>query len=158
MGYFIVFKAMQYEVKSEIKAQIIEGIDPLKLVSITINKAEQRNIEWFDEGNEMLYNNKLYDIVRSTENKSSTTYYCISDTEETELIANFDNHINENLIANKALKNESLIKLLDKDIKLFFSNEKSIYTSLDSSFQFSFISIIYQGPQIQTILPPPKFG
>ena len=157
MGYFIVFKAMQYEIKTEIFDQINEGFDPKKLVCITINKSDISNIEWFDEGNEMLYNNKLYDIVRSTQNKTSTTYYCINDNKETVLIANLGNHINSSVQSNKSAKNQTANKIFDKEIKLFFLTEKSFPNNLQSTSKISFINVIYQRPQIKLNYPPPKF-
>ena len=123
---------MQCEIKTVIKTKISQGLNPDKLVTITINKNDLKNIEWFGEGNEMLYNNKRYDIVKSTENKTSTTYYCINDIEETELIANLENHIVSNVVANKPVKNESSKKIVDKVIK--YKLQKKMHSfGLDSS-------------------------
>ena len=150
---------MQYEIKTEIATEINEGIKPAELTIITIDKNDLKDAEWFYDGDEMVYHNNRFDILKSTENKNSFTFYCINDKKETELFTNLENHIDSNVTADKPNKNESSKKIIDHVIKLFFSKEKSIsFIDLTEGSKFNSILLIYKHPLLKTNLPPPKFA
>jgi len=158
VGYFIAFKAVQSEIKREAKTEISHDLINKKLTSITINKKKLVDIKWLESGKEMLYNNKLYDIVKTTETSSSITFYCINDTKEESLFANLEDHINTHIAANKPINSGNQKKVTDNVIKLYFPNEHSInFISSISAFQFFPANGTYLSTLIETDSPPPEF-
>jgi len=144
VGYYIAFKAVHYSVKKEIKSQIKSSLDITELTIITLNKKDLDKIEWKDDGEEMVYNDEMYDIVRSTETITSITYYCINDKKEKLLFANLEEHISIHIAADKPVKNPASKKLIDHVVKLYFEVDESFNSNiLKKSSAFSFINIIY---------------
>lgn len=125
VGYYIAFKAVQYNVKREIKSEVKRGLGANELTMITINKNDLSTVEWLENGKEMRYNGELFDIVRSAENSSSVNYYCINDKQEELLFANLDDHINRYIASDKPIKNNAAKKLVEHVVKLYFSSEES---------------------------------
>ena len=158
-GYYFVFKAAQYEVKSTIQNEIKSGqFNSSELEVVTIPKANLNEIEWLESGKEMRFNGQLYDIVNSKKNSESITFYCINDTKEKSLFSKLEDHINTHVISNNPLKNESSKKLLDTVVKLYFSNQISFSVFQNSSTINYFISnLIYTPALLETNSPPPEF-
>ncbi|MES2139220.1 MAG: hypothetical protein V4511_05900 [Bacteroidota bacterium] len=160
MGYFIAFKAVHYQIKKEIKAEIKRKVNPAELTVIVINRQQINQIDWYETGKEMYHDGKLYDIVRNTENDTSIIYYCINDKQEEELFAHLDEHINAHIAANKPLKNKSTKKLADNIVKLYFSNKSShsfnSYTHITE--QFPGACFTYLSPTLKINPPPPEFS
>lgn len=156
-GYFIAFKAVEYQVKDEIESQIKSGLTIEQLTSITIDKKDIGTIEWEESGKEMVYRNERYDIVKTTETATSITYVCINDKKEETLFANLDEHVNTH-VANAPLKNSNQKKLADQVIKLYFSSEQLIaFHTTQLSSTFFLTSINYTPVLIETNSPPPEF-
>ncbi len=157
-GYFIVFKSVQYQIKKEIKAEIKKKINPNELTTIVIDKKQVNKIDWLEEGKEMHYKGKLYDVVRRTENAISITYYCINDDQEKLLFANLEEHIAMHIAANKPIKNHASEKSANKAIKLYFSNEQSVKfnTVLLDQHHFFSINLSYKSTFTETDSPPPE--
>lgn len=157
-GYFIAFKAAEYQVKNEINSQIKSGLINEELTSITIDKKDIGNIDWEESGKEMVYRNERYDIVKTTETATSITYVCINDKKEETLFANLDEHVNTH-IANAPLKNSHQKKLADHVTKLYFSSEQLIAFNTNQLFSAFFLtSINYTPVLIETNSPPPEFA
>ena len=156
IGYFLVYKVAQYQLKGEVKLEIKSGIDSDELKILTINKNNLKNIEWLEAGKEMRYNKQLYDIVKSTETSSAITFYCINDTKEESLIANLDEHINTHIAANKPVQNQK--KVIENVIKLYFSNVHSAKFNVVAlnTTQFLIPNLIYSSTLIEADSPPPK--
>lgn len=157
-GYYFVYKGSQYLLKSEMQSEIKSGINSKYLENITINKNNLHAIEWLENGKEMRYNNKLYDIVKITETSSSITFHCINDTKEESLFTNLEEHINTHVADNKPIKNENQKKPGDNVIKLYFSNEQSIDFNAVSFSQLIFFPgiLIFNSTLIETDSPPPE--
>ncbi|MCE9539543.1 MAG: hypothetical protein K8R85_10025 [Bacteroidetes bacterium] len=160
MGYFIAFKAVHYQIKKEIKAEIKRKVNPSELTVIVINKKRINQIDWLENGKEMYHDGKLYDIVRNTENDTSIIYYCINDKQEEELFAHLEEHINAHIAANKPIRNKSTKKLADNIIKLYFSNKTSHSFNSDSNIitQFPGVYFTYVSPTLKRNSPPPEFS
>jgi len=158
LGYFIAFKAVQYAVKNEIKFQIKSNLPITELTTITINKTHLATIEWKDNGKELIYNNEMYDVVRSNETATSITYYCIHDKKEKLLFTNLDDHINAHIITDKPVKNPASKKLADHVVKLYFETSYLFgFNNFKKHSVFSYITIIYTPALIETNSPPPEF-
>lgn len=158
-GYFIAFKSFQYQIKKEIKAEIKRNVNPNELTAIVIDKKQINKIDWQQEGKEMYYKGKLYDVVRLTKNDTSITYYCINDKQEELLFANLEEHIATHIAANKPIKNQGSKKLADKFAKLYFLNEELTKFNIVSFnlTQLSSTNLNYRSTLIETDSPPPEF-
>ncbi|MDO9185774.1 MAG: hypothetical protein Q7W13_07165 [Bacteroidia bacterium] len=158
-GYIIAFKSFQYQIKKEIKAEIKRNVNPNELTAIVIDKKQINKIDWQQEGKEMYYKGKLYDVVRLTKNDTSITYYCINDKQEELLFANLEEHIATHIAANKPIKNQGSKKLADKFAKLYFLNEELTKFNIVSFnlTQLSSTNLNYRSTLIETDSPPPEF-
>jgi hypothetical protein len=89
-GNILLFNFIRQEIRSEIKTLIKSG-DKSRVEIIAISKKNLKNPSIFKmvKSNEFIYQNKLYDIVSSTNTKDSIIFHCINDTKEEKLIKNF---------------------------------------------------------------------
>ncbi len=156
VGYYIAFKAIQYEVKNEIKSEIRSGIKTDELIILTIKKNDLAAIQWEESGTEMRYKGEMYDIVKSIKAKAAIVYYCINDTKEESLFINLDNHINTHVAANKPLKNSK--KLIDNVVKLYFTCLHGLEPNIvEPQHKFLDENLIFTSSTIEKNSPPPQF-
>lgn len=156
MGYFAVFQILKYNIKQEIKNAIKSEIPDNKLTVISVSEENIAEITWFENGKEFMYKDKLYDIIRTTQMGSITTYYCINDTQEKELFTNLNEHI-ENHVKNDLSKNKQTKTVLKKVIKDYLFTAKYHFANN------SYIKIIYPSKSeteatifMEITVPPPK--
>ena len=156
-GYYVTFLVEQIVIKNEIRSQINSGyMDDASTTIITIGKAEKSKIVFYDENEEMRYNDRMYDIVKTIETKNTITYYCINDFKETSLIAGLNDHINTHVASNIPVKNNGSKKITENVIKVYFSSVNSFTFSLiPTNVRFSGKNIIYVSAQKQNDTPPP---
>ncbi len=158
MGYFILFKTAQIEMKEQAFEQIKQGLFKNPLSIITINKNELSKIELEEGGKEIRYNNDYYDIVKVTETNESISYHCINDNNETQLLSNFEEHINTSAAGNAPLKSNPSKNLSNNVIKLYFSNEAQLFSfyGTSSNIIFNSFNSIYSAVSLKTDSPPPE--
>ena len=156
MGYFIAFKVTQFQMKSTIVSQIKLGISNDAQTIITINKNELSKIDWQENDKEMVYNNKRYDVIKSKEDKTTITYYCINDKQEETLFADLNDHINSHVISTKPVKSHSS-KTLENDVVKIFFNHQQLINLIPNESGISFLSIKEDivSEYIKTNSPPP---
>jgi hypothetical protein len=107
----------------------------------------------------MRFKNEMFDIVKSIENSTSITYYCINDKKEESLFVNLDEHITTHISANNPLKNNPAKKITDHVIKIYYSTEQRMLADqLCSSVQFPSLLLNYSSALLYTESPPPKFA
>ena len=149
---------MQYEIKSDITSLINKGIDVDMTIVISIYKKEINNIIFSDNGKEMSYKGQMYDVIKSDENNTTVTYYCLNDIEETTLYASLDEHINTHVINTVPVKNHSQKDLSNDVVKVLYQNNFS-YTLYNCVTDFSFQTnnTVYTSAVIALNSPPPEF-
>ena len=158
MGYFIAFKAMQYQIKSTIISEINLGIKTESETIVTINKNDLSEIDWKESGREMVYNGKRFDIVKSKEDINSITYYCINDKQEETLFSNLDEHINMHISTDKSTTSHSSKNLVNDVVKIFFTSQHQFtFTTQATSVCFLPFRVDYTSESIKTNSPPPQF-
>ncbi len=157
MGYFIAFKVTQHQIKSSIVSEIKSGIITNATTVIIINKNELSKLEWLEKDKEMRYNNERYDVVKSEENTTSITYYCINDKQEETLFAELDTHINTHIINTKPSKNNAP-KSLEHDVaKIFFANnQQKNFILTENKVSFFSIKKYFNSAFINTNSLPPE--
>lgn len=155
-GYYVVFKAQQYQIKNEIASSIKAGIYTSELTTIAIPTNELSSIEWMESGEEMNYKGQLYDVVKSTKTPNSVTYYCINDSKESSLFSCLTDHINKHVASNVPQKDSK--KVVDNDVQLYFSTLQSLgFTTNISTQHFSSKKVIFTSTIIEKNAPPPEF-
>lgn len=156
MGYFMVFMAMQQELKT--RARTAKTLHPDQVIAIVVEKDALKQIQWVEEGEEMLFNHQRYDIVKVVEGKDATTFYCLADQAETALYAELENHVKSDTGTNHPFKSRSLKKFLQKDLKLFFPTEKlvTVVYFIEKLLPIHGIAVLYHPPQMAPPFPPPK--
>ncbi len=84
-GSYVILKIQQHQIRREIIHQIKEGISEKDLTSITVSPKTKTNS--LESPREFAIKDKK-DIVRVENlNENTTVYHCISDSQETNLIA-----------------------------------------------------------------------
>lgn len=89
-GLQVIFEIQQYQLRKEIIHQIKNGITDTDLVRITIYPENKEELIWKDKEEEFSYKGTMYDIVYvETIAEDTKIYHCISDSNETKLIAKY---------------------------------------------------------------------
>ena len=150
VGYYFVMRHTQLEQKKAIKERMISQ---LKDEELEVISSGNKNIYWEEEGKEFLFNDEMYDIVKTKMINGKVILYCINDKKEKTLIDNY------NLIT----KNNSSS---DKKGKAAFDNFFNLFVDVKenhSGLNFSFISKIFHSfdsrlseNAAEQISPPPK--
>ena len=154
LGYFVIFKILQANIRHEIKEKIESSLSEDQLEIITIKTDEENQIEWVREGKEFIYKNKMYDVVRKKEKDNTIKYFCLNDKKEEELFANLDDIVRKNPQNDKNIKN-----ILSKVVNNYFfedvNMEKGIFIAeIVSPRKTSF----YNNLERKVQNPPPKFA
>jgi hypothetical protein len=154
-GYFFIFRLEQSVLKKEtiqhIQFQHLEG----QLKVIAFRNADLKNVEWMEQGEEMRYKGKLYDIARILKTADSTVYYCQSDEHEDQLYIQLDDHIKNHVLQSTSKKSSK--KTAPKSFELYFLNKSSFsFTrySIPIRIQTDFLNA-YLPVYIELNAPPP---
>lgn len=92
-GTYVIFKIQQNHIRREIVHQIKKGISQKDLTSITVSSENENQLIWKDR-QEFRYKGTMYDIVRiEVLDESTKVYHCISDGQETNLIAKYNKEL-----------------------------------------------------------------
>ncbi len=81
-GYQFVFQTMKEIHKEKMIADILPNIKESNLVRID---AADEAIYWVEEGREMIYQGRLYDIVRTSGEPNQLLYHCLADGKEDDI-------------------------------------------------------------------------
>ncbi len=161
-GTYILFKHRQYQVKSQIKQKIKEGVseDDLFLLKIPLS-LEQNSNSVFKRINskEFKYYGEMYDVVRQVTLGNTTYYWCIWDKEETALFAKLD-ELFAKAWGNDPVKESNSERLISfykglftpPLLKINFNYKVNIFKEIDN-----YIVNFFPNVFIQVLTPPPKF-
>jgi hypothetical protein len=96
VGYLVVFSVLQYRVRAEMKQRLKSDVPDAALTRLSFEtrslEEDIAGIRWIDR-HEFTFQGKLFDIVHSTLVGDSTILLCINDTQEEQLFANLDTHV-----------------------------------------------------------------
>ena len=129
MGYIVVFKISQNQIRKEVKREIKMKLNDSELQTIVFNKSELSTINWVKIDKEFIHHDELFDVVKSSETATTITYYCINDEQEKQLFANLDEHINKHISQNKSTKKNTL-KLFDDKNKISQDLNSLVHSNL----------------------------
>ncbi|MDD5570256.1 MAG: hypothetical protein PHD97_03775 [Bacteroidales bacterium] len=153
-GYYFLFKANQNTIRNEIREQkcdVDKRIEKLKIPVAIFNKIKIKK-------DEIKYNNKLYDIKKVEFTDDTAIVYCINDTKEENIIAEFKEFVEQITDFSKP-NNKQLPKFIFKVVSSKYISPENFITS-NSSYLQQCIFFKYEEsllvPDIEVIKPPPK--
>jgi|ERR1043165_2825055 hypothetical protein len=159
MGYLVTFEVARLQARKEIDAKL-SLLTQKDLAVITIPDERSQEIEWHEEGREMKYRDKMYDIIRIQKKGAYTTYYGIPDDREKLLYEGLDQYV-ENYMQNGAGKgNPSSKKVKEQTTELYFNSIFELPPGFFSITGMSFISTAnnYSSVCHEISSPPPEFS
>lgn len=157
VGYYVFFKVVQHQIKSEIKKEIKLNLNSSELTVIKFPLSEIRNIHWLEKGKEFSYDNQMFDVVRRTSNDGIITFYCINDKQEKKLFENLEEQILKQIEQNKNSKKNSSKKGSDQQIKIYFFEAISFcIIPKFSAIEFNPYNEQYTSVLISIKTPPPQ--
>jgi len=157
-GSYVVLKIQQHHIRREIIHQIKKGISEKDLTSLTVSSENENQLIWKDR-EEFSYKGTMYDIVRvEILNENTKVYHCISDSQETNLIAKYNKELQKKR-KDKNNRNNSVktVKFLQKinplpqkdDVAL---SKKSTHTNFVYQDNYSPLSLEISSPPPQQVL------
>jgi hypothetical protein len=118
MGYFVVFKTIQYSVKREIKRKIKNQLAASELCLIKVagnDKTRQAEMQWMEE-REFRFQGMMYDVVRTCTQNDTVYFYCINDRQEEQLFARLDHLVKHQTESGPVSRhNSKLIKYIVRE-------------------------------------------
>jgi hypothetical protein len=159
-NYFPIFKIKQWEIRKNIELIIKKNVDnsALKVISIPTNYP----LKWEREGREFWFEGSLYDIVRSEIKDSTTHYYCINDTKETELTNDYAEIVQKQINSTNNTEGSGLDDDFKKIVKIYFP---IVFNLSDNSVEIGALKHLktpipyrcfYTSLSMNLIDPPPK--
>lgn len=88
-GYYLVFLVNQQMVRKEMMAEIRRGVFHPDILLLRFVKPERDPAFKRIDRHEFTYNGRMYDIVREARCGNETLIYCLHDTREEGLLANY---------------------------------------------------------------------
>jgi hypothetical protein len=160
-GFYVIFQAMRYQVRKEIKRQIKQGIPPEALTVLGFSKkVKPENFYWV-ESHEFRYKGSMYDVVKQAENQDSIFYYCINDVQEETLFAGLGQQVKKHLTTQTSAGQSGVFEniLISYAQPFILSQFLSIhfYQTVYTFQLLPYIISLLSSPIHQTD-PPPEIG
>ena len=148
-GYYLFFRAMQYQARQEISQKIKKGVNENDLTLIVAPLNGGKEISWTKPGKEFLYKGEMYDVVKTETRGQKKYYYCINDTKEKQLVARYMNHRRQREKTARRLKQTQSNKYIPGTC----SGQKQFTFT---GFSFKVYHLFYKSNFTDISSPPPK--
>lgn len=156
IGGYLVFKIWQWQIKSNIKHQILHSLPPEKITLLSLDSTQQKQMQWEEEG-EFVYQGRWYDVIKIIPQAQFTLYYCYHDTKEEKLLKKFSHLIDNQWFNEKSpiQKTKQIFKkILEEPLCLFLWNY-DLSTNPSKKSYFDVNSQLFDN-QIVKYYPPPE--
>ena len=87
LGYYVIFELNKFLIKKEMRSMAFGK--PSAMTVLIVPDAENNGDLRRIDKHEILYKNRMYDIIREVKKGRCVTFYCIRDTREENLLAGF---------------------------------------------------------------------
>ena len=140
---------LRYNIQKEIRKEIKSGLKDDELTLIIESNDKKSDLQWIETGKEFRYKGEMFDVVRVKIKNEKKYYYCINDTKEKELIANFNKH------HNSKKDNEKRIKRM---LNNYYFPQHSFYLINTYVSDFVYVPFDFHNKSnvIDILSPPPK--
>ncbi len=155
-GCYVILKVQQYQVRREMIQQIKAGVSDTDLTPIKVTSENENQLIW-EDGEEFQYKGIMYDVVHTEKVDHKTTiYHCLTDTQETNLLAELQDLIKKNKKNKNNRKNPVKIffKVLNK-ISPQFQKQGIVIFESNPEVIFHYVNY-YNPPKLDISSPPPK--
>lgn len=156
VGYFIVFKARQLQVKAEIKKMIKSSVPEAQLVVFRYSPATRHEFKWI-HSKEFRYKGSMYDVVKkSAVSPTETDIYCIHDVKESGLFRHLDYLVKEAM--NHSRNGTNTLKVLSVFFAGLFPppDFSNVFIPECTEIQYTVIPDLYTCSAYTIISPPPR--
>lgn len=159
-GYYIAYKLLSVEIRLTVMSRIEKDLNSGNCQIIRIPKAQLANIEFEDDGNEIKWGDKYFDIIKRIELKDVVVFYCFDDSKEQMLNSLYASHTKSNDPHNNPFHGS-------RPVKKGFSNLlKKLFVESQEQFLFSYTTINYpvcysvniEDLSVRELLLPPKIA
>lgn len=136
--------------------QIKAGVSDAELTKIEVNSQNKHQLIWEDK-EEFRYKGTMYDVVSIEKlNNETVVYHCLTDTQETGLLAELNELIKKNKKTKNSRKNpvKTFFKVLNKIPPQQQKQGIAIFET-NTEVCFEYINY-YIAPQLDVSSPPPK--
>ncbi|MPR33885.1 hypothetical protein [Salmonirosea aquatica] len=156
VGVTILFKVQQFQIRCEIKRQILRGVPDEKLYAIPVSEANASDFFWLED-DEFFYQGSMYDVVRKVAlSETEAVYYCINDVLEKNLFANLDALIKHSKPGHEPWSN-MVKKLYNFLAGLYFKDQEAIPFRSILNFRSSWYFFnTYRSIFLSITSPPPR--
>lgn len=154
MGYMLVYMAVRANMKKQVFAKISKQPDR-KLISIVLPRSDKSRLLKGRKYPEIKLNGQMFDVVKTIDNGKYTTYLCIRDIREEQLVRNAN--LFNGQCPNKYPLQKTTSLILDNIIKtaLIYSHYK--LTGFPKVIKrYIPESLRYSAPLLNILLPPPQ--
>ncbi|MEI6683571.1 MAG: hypothetical protein WCO44_13125 [Bacteroidota bacterium] len=110
IGCFIAFRFNQYRIQQEMVARIRCGTFQENIVILKILHPERESQFRRIKDSEFSYFGRMYDLVAERKNGDTTLFYCLQDTREDELLADYSRFLRRS--GNSSHKDNAMLALL----------------------------------------------
>lgn len=156
VGVAIVFKIQQFQIRREIKHQIMQGVPDEKLCRISVSDVNASDLFWLED-DEFFYHGSMYDVVRTVAlSETETVYYCVNDVLEESLFANLDALVKRHKSSQKPLSGfvKKLYQLL---AGLYFKEKETLPFSVSAIVNSGWHYLTaYRSVFLSITSPPPQ--
>ncbi|MEI8202542.1 MAG: hypothetical protein WCH34_05990 [Bacteroidota bacterium] len=149
-GYYILFSLMQHNIQSDVRNQIINGLQDKDLTLFVVPQNDKSGITWEEPEKEFSYKGAMYDVVRIKTIHQTKYYYCINDVKEQQLISQFKKSHSKKE-TEKRLKTNFNIQYLAQVFSLIHNNTATDYI-------FETIVLLYKSNCLDIHSPPPRLA
>ncbi len=84
-GYHIIFSIRQFEIKEEVKQQLLASL-PETALDIIDAESNKEDIDWKEEGREFYLYDQMYDVAFTKNVNGRILIYCLNDKREEKLL------------------------------------------------------------------------
>jgi hypothetical protein len=150
-GNFIAYYIQLWQVKNEIKKELLAGIPEYDLEVIS----NTGNIQWEEEGKEFYLNEELYDVVKTKQYNRHIYYYCLNDKKEKLLLKNFEKQLKTSHNQDKNKNSKQPLKLFFPDAFISYNGSNIFLAANCKKNYFNYTaSLIHHTIDIN--IPPPR--
>jgi hypothetical protein len=148
-GYYLWFSVIQNGLQKEIEKEIGEGGNDGDFSLIIVPEKGETGIVWIKPDKEFSYKGEMYDVVKIQMHDQKKYYYCLNDSKEKELIANFNKTANHKKETEKKLKRNFNYNF-DFQGSCIAKNLYPVYLTINSTH------FLYKSTTVDILSPPPK--
>ncbi len=148
-GYYLVFNGLQRSVQHGVREEIENGVKEADLALVVVPVIGESGISWIKQDKEFRYRGEMYDVVRKSSGDGFTCYYCLKDSREKQLIADYNKNQDQDKNPGKRIRRTFAFDYLP-DIPIVLSGLEG------SGFLFPSTVSQYPSGSSEIHSPPPR--